>query len=652
MVVVFFAPVSANLEKKSNQIAFNVEVSKANAQTIPVTVSTATNPTQQSTVTTTDDYGCGLSPTTWFTNCVSLFLYNIIFYPLSLLTSFSAKILDFFIYYSTNSTSYSTSFIGSAWGAVRDIANIFFIIGLLYVAIETILGIGHNGKKMIASIVVVALLINFSLFFTQVIIDTSNILARVFYNNFQQVNNKGTAITDGSAQTSVSVGLVSTFNPQKILQGLDKKNNTGLYIFVTLISIAMMIFMIYIFLSIALLFVGRVAGLWVAMIFAPIAFASYTVPFDIPGLGHKKWWSDLLKQAFLAPIFIFFLYVILLLGDSLHSIGEDAINTSGDASGYLKSFMAVTIPFAIMFVLIQQAKKLAVEYSGTIGNAVSSAGATIGGFALGGAALGTAFVGRQTIGAFMKGASTGDSINQRYARGEQLNRWDTVRGAVSHYGTLGLLTQAQQRVGQRLNANQHDITHATHARHTLDTEAGTVAHGKKWNELNGEERNQVRTNLARKEAMRQQGLGNKTWAQLDNAQQQAVTTAITPALNAYNSVGDTMIRDARRKVGLAENIIQSTIGGSFDARNLSKLVASEQDKGLNKVATGLTSILANGMRSSIKSTFNTNYGTGQKDFFKDLGHTITEALKSAKVNVDLSHVGKEVKEGHGGGDHH
>jgi hypothetical protein len=113
-----------------------------------------------------------------------------------------------------------------------------------------------------------------------------------------------------------------------------------------------------------------------------------------------------------------------------------------------------------------------------------------------------------------------------------------------------------------------------------------------------------------------------------------------------------MIRDARRKVGLAENIIQSTIGGSFDARNISKLVASDQDRALNKVATGITSTIANGMRSSIKNTFNANYGTGQKDFFKDLGHTITEALKSAKVNVDLSSVGKEVKEGHGGGDHH
>lgn len=399
MVVVFFAPVGASFEKKDNQIAFSVEVSKANAEI---------NPGDPSGF----DFECNPLPGPGSAvGCVAEIIYGVIWWPISLLTSLSAKIMDFFIYYSTNSTSYSGSFVGKAWGAVRDIANIFFIIGLLYVAIETILGIGHNGKKMIASIVVVALLINFSLFFTQVVIDTSNILARVFYNNFQQVDKNDPTKVVTNEPTSISTNLVSIFNPQEIIQKKNYTNNVGLFIFITLISAVLMAFMVYIFLSVALLFVGRVAGLWVAMVFAPIAFASYTVPFEIPGLGHKKWWSDLLKQAFLAPIFIFFLYVILLFGDALKQIPIDISQTSGDKGGYLDAFLRVIIPFAIIFVLIQQAKKLAVEYSGTIGESFSKAGSFVAGAATGGIIGAYAGIGRGTIGRLGNTISKSSTLN-------------------------------------------------------------------------------------------------------------------------------------------------------------------------------------------------------------------------------------------------
>src|SRR3972149_11518169 len=57
-----------------------------------------------------------------------------------------------------------------------------FIFVLLYVAIGTILGLSKvNWKKTLVLIVIAALLINFSLFFTKIIVDASNILAWAFY---------------------------------------------------------------------------------------------------------------------------------------------------------------------------------------------------------------------------------------------------------------------------------------------------------------------------------------------------------------------------------------------------------------------------------------------------------------------------------------
>ena len=55
---------------------------------------------------------------------------------------------------------------------------------MLYIAISTILNLhGFNTKSTIINVIVIGLFINFSLFATQVIIDSSNIMARVFYNS-------------------------------------------------------------------------------------------------------------------------------------------------------------------------------------------------------------------------------------------------------------------------------------------------------------------------------------------------------------------------------------------------------------------------------------------------------------------------------------
>ncbi len=364
-----------------------------------VTVSATSTPTP--TTPTQDDsninFGCGYWPGTWFTNCLASTFYYIIFKPISYFTHLAAIILDFFVYYSTNSTSYSSGFVSKGWGAVRDIANIFFIIALLYVAIKTILSLNtSDNKKLITYIVIIALLINFSLFFTEVIIDASNILAKVFYNNITPIDQNGTGLKDNNVggQKSISVGLVKQFNPFTIIGKQDVKDDIGNFVFITLLCIALMVFMIYIFLSVALLFVGRVIALWLCMIFSPIAFISYTVPFKIPGFGHEEWWSELLKNAFLAPIFIFFLYLIIMFGDAMKLIPND-VASSGS---WTDSVMKTVIPFMIIFVLLMKAKELAVTYAGEMGKALMSAGKMVGGLALGVATGGAAMLGRSTIG--------------------------------------------------------------------------------------------------------------------------------------------------------------------------------------------------------------------------------------------------------------
>ncbi len=628
-------------------------------------------------------FGCyGLDLGSW-PNCIVKVVYVLIFQTLSGITTMAAGVLDFFINYSTNNIAYGSSFITKAWGAVRDIANIFFIIALLYVAIKTILGLsGHDGKKLLTYIIIIALVINFSLFVTKIVIDASNILAKVFYNQIEAVDGNGNPVDKNSKDRSITVGLVKQFDPVQVMdlkattwsEGLpDASGNIGQFFFVLILSIALMCFMIYIFLSVALLFVARVISLWLAMILSPIAFVSKTVDFDLGALGWNKWMSELFKNAFMAPIFIFFLYIIILFGDFM-SIGFS--NNTDDL--FIKS-MNVFIPFMLVFVLLIKAKKLAVEYSGEMGAAIVKGGAVLGAMALGGAALGTAAIGRGTVGAFMKGASTGDTYARRLEaertsgiRDEHLNPLQRIQGRLSQ--GLGI-NQMQQWMGDRLNRNKANIEHASHARHELNTVASDITHGakKNWSELDGDERLRARTKLERDRIVKENqgtgatlisgGLGSRKWDSLTTAEKAIIDrmvgvdnhgAAVVGGALANNTThaDTTIVRDARRKVGTLENVWQSSVGGSYDIRNLSKIVAQEHDNLGNKLASGFTSVLAGTMRSSLKQTMGFNYGEGQKALFKDLGHTISEALKGAQIKIDLSSVGKVEAEKHGGGGGH
>ena len=324
-------------------------------------------------------------------------LLNFFWQVSSSIAELGGKFLDFLIYYSTNSSSYVSEFVKEGWAAVRDVANIFFIIALLYIAIKTILGLNvSDNKKLIGTIVLIALIINFSLFTTQVIIDASNILAKIFYNSMTPKNENGNLLeAKAGGEKSISVGLIDKFNPQKIVSSKDYKNDGGpaRFVFITILLIIITLYTAYIFFAVGLLFVSRVVMLWFSMIFSPIAFASYTLPFDIPGLGHKEWWSELLKNAFLAPIFIFMLYLVVMFAGFLNEIVKYS-----DGAEFFQKIMSTVIPFVILMVLLMKAKDLAVKYSGEMGAAIMKGAKMVGGVALGAVTGGAAMLGSGLIG--------------------------------------------------------------------------------------------------------------------------------------------------------------------------------------------------------------------------------------------------------------
>ncbi len=670
--------------------------------------------------------------------CIAQLLYKGLFQPTSYLFGLAGQFFDFGFFYSVSDGNYRSSFVVEGWGLVRDFVNVFFIFVLLYIAFATILSLhGFKTKEMIINVVIIGLLINFSLFATQVIIDTSNILARVFYSSIatSEKNQSTGAIENklgANNEVQLSAKIVQIVNPQKLIikaadVGSTRKKgdaasvetnsngiSNGTFILVTILAIAVNIVGLFVFLTVGLLFIARTLGLWLAMILVPLAFFSYTVPAmqTIDMIGWKKWWPETLKLAFLAPIFLFFMYLSIKF-----FCLKDFFDSKGDSGP--EFVIAIIFPFAFIMVLMLKAKGIAAKFAGDIGSAVTKAGMAIGGVALGGAALTAAFAGRQTLGAVSKyvqndGARNkdrkiGKNVAQNFKDVKGIGKWTGVgylgagikslksigKGSMANiahgiHKIPGGKDQAGNKVsfGQKVQLQDEAFSKKQNATSTLDSKAAEFASkfnytkDVKYMEMTEPQQAEVREAVD-KDTISKEAYGGKKFSDLkDVAEINSVKDALSsatrdPKTGKLNFAVKTIQRDpndgnkfitrmVRSKTGGADGgdahagylktnpvigeFVQALRKGSMDIRNLSGM--KTKSKGLlPMLGVGLAAVVASGVRSGLKNGMKIDHGTGQKDFLKDLGHTLTTALKGIKIDVKTDSGGHSEAKASGGGGH-
>ncbi len=372
--------------------------------------------------------GIGIVGESHIVGCIARGVYYAIYWPIAWFAGLMGTLFDFFLGYSLNDASYRADFAVRGWQLVRDISNIFFIIILVWTGLQAVFDTGTSGnmKKVIAQLIFNALLINFSLFATRVIIDISNITARVFYNSIhvcdgpcqprdEVTGNIPNLKNDAEGYKSLSTAIVASFNPQRVFdqRTLDYKNAVpasgttavetssvdtsgdayaGYFIVVTLIAAAIMFGMAMMFWKTAFMFLGRVIGLYVAMIFAPFAFLTKGNMPVVGGISKELSWSswlkDLTNYALLAPIFVFFLYVIYSF---LQSDFLKVFLQKDDTGNFFTTVIHICVPMLIVYFLIDKGVEIAKSYAGKIGNKIqeygTKAAGLVGGVALGGGAL-------------------------------------------------------------------------------------------------------------------------------------------------------------------------------------------------------------------------------------------------------------------------
>lgn len=327
--------------------------------------------------------------------------------------------------------------VGAAWSIVRDICNLFFIFVLLYIAISTILNTnGADVKKLLAKVIIVALLVNFSAVVPKVVIDISNIFALQFYGAMGGGNNN-TATGAPDITTKMVAGFnLGNYGDPTSEKGIQNVGATyGQIILKNLGQMILMLVTAFVLVAGAFMFLFRTVILLFLIITSPLFFLGMAVPYL--SKHTSSWLNTLISQSLFAPVMMFLMLITITFAVGGDQSLKTQIGTSTGVSPLIGTVFYFAIVIGMMFGSLVAASKIS-SSSGTAANKFRSAGTA---FLAGGALAGAGFAGRNIIG---RGAS-------------RLAEKEWLKNAATQTGLTGLAARATLGASRRTAKGSFDL---------------------------------------------------------------------------------------------------------------------------------------------------------------------------------------------------
>lgn len=367
------------------------------------------------------------------------------------------------------------------WKIFRDIGNILIIFSLLYLAIRTIIeGNGFADRKTLTRILIAAVFINFSLFFTKIIFDVSN---RVAVEIYQSIGGDLTASGQGQG---LAADIANSFNLKEQLTSPSWGDNVPIIgqikgawgwagdiisgngnklddIAVELLAAAMVALMAItigvIFLIGSIMLVYRTLVFILLMATSALGLAGSLIPYLRPYLGF--WWRNVWKHAVALPAFVLMFYVSFLFikGTFINEMQGALVGvTSGNSQAFEHSIRMIVFFLMSAFLLV-----LTVALPMKIGDRASSAAIrsskAVGRFGANVLARGTAFAGRNSVGAAGRYVGNLAKNNESLSRitGATLKKDFSNWGEVVAGASLQKVIRAGNEIGNKKTYDPRNI---------------------------------------------------------------------------------------------------------------------------------------------------------------------------------------------------
>ena len=205
-----------------------------------------------------------------------------------------------------------------AWSLFRNMANIIFVIALLFVIFSQVTGFGIDNygiKRLLPKLIVTAIIVNFSYFICGIVVDLSNLIGNSVKDIFENAA-RGLTATAGTGSdglgalgvaTGVATGVAAAVTGVVALVTAGAALHTAatsgglLALILPVLGLAASAFMAGFF---ALLMLGaRQAIIIIMIVTSPIAFVLYALPNT--NALFKKWVSLFRGLLLLYPVYCF-----------------------------------------------------------------------------------------------------------------------------------------------------------------------------------------------------------------------------------------------------------------------------------------------------------------------------------------------------------
>lgn len=296
------------------------------------------------------------------------------------LVTFAIKILIGFAKYNGFA---SAAPVVMGWVVVRDVVNMFFIVILLVSAFATIIGYdsSFHYTKVLPKLLLMAVLINFSKTLIMLLVDLSQVIMLTFVNAFQQASganfirafkldkitqlatcneaqrpliptpggNPEAAMAATAASTSTGASVVNAASTtRQVVQGTASElsrtgcgTNTAIgvtnIILAYLLGIVLLIIALGVIIIMIAYIIARIVGLWIVLIFSPIAFFATALPSRLQkGLDNftGKYWSRMSALLTGGPVIAFFLWLTLAtMQGSLRTLPSNNVPRTEESGG-------------------------------------------------------------------------------------------------------------------------------------------------------------------------------------------------------------------------------------------------------------------------------------------------------------------------------
>ena len=287
---------------------------------------------------------------------------------------------------------------------IRDFVNLILVLALVFIAIATILGIKkYSWQNTLWKLVVVALLVNFSLVISGMILDVSHFLAYNFLT-----------LAKGNGDETLSERMISAFHATSTMDDLTKYSYSGVksaqvtandvgasatsaveleykggwglswgnFFLVVICMILIGLFAVIALLGVFVAMLIRSLFIVALLVLSPIAFAAWIFP-DTEKYW-KMWWQQFIKWCTFPIIFALMLFIgITMVSKIFTTVGSGAGADFGIMAFIIQMFLFSMFLVGGLIFSIQGGGATAQFVTKQAGKLGLAAGSAVGGFTLG-----------------------------------------------------------------------------------------------------------------------------------------------------------------------------------------------------------------------------------------------------------------------------